>query len=45
MKEIDQDKLCRTCIGCNRLEQENFNGVYRCNNYAKGLGKFERTKM
>lgn len=37
MKEIDQDKLCKTCTGCNRLEDENFNGVYRCNNYAKDI--------
>ena len=36
MKEIDKDKLCSTCLGCCRLEQEEFNGVYRCNNYAIG---------
>lgn len=37
MKQIKNDKLCKTCYGCNRLEQEEFNGVYRCNNYIKGL--------
>lgn len=27
---------CSTCLGCNRLEDINFKGVYRCNNYIKG---------
>ena len=27
---------CTTCIGCNRLELENFEGYYRCENYVKG---------
>lgn len=22
--------LCITCLGCNRLEDENFKGTYRC---------------
>ena len=22
--------LCITCLGCNRLEDKNFKGVYRC---------------
>ena len=35
MQKIKEDKLCNTCLGCNRLELENFNGVYRCNNYVK----------
>lgn len=39
MKQIDEDKICFTCLGCNRLELEEFNGVYRCNNYAKGTEK------
>lgn len=37
MKEIDQDKLCKTCIGCNREELKEFNGVYRCKNYIKDI--------
>ena len=39
MKEIDKDKMCKTCIGCNREELENFYGVYRCDNYVRGTEK------
>lgn len=28
---------CKTCLGCNRLELENFKEVYRCENYMKGI--------
>ena len=41
MKQIDEDRKCHTCLGCNKLELEDFNGVYRCNNYIKG-GKYEK---
>ena len=27
---------CKTCLGCNRLEDRNFKEVYRCENYMKG---------
>lgn len=27
---------CKTCLGCNRLENIDFKGVYRCENYIKG---------
>lgn len=27
---------CRTCLGCNLLEDLNFAGYYRCDNYARG---------
>lgn len=27
---------CKTCLGCNRLEDKDFKEVYRCNNYIKG---------
>lgn len=23
--------LCKSCLGCNKLEDPNFTGVYRCN--------------
>lgn len=36
MKQISSDKKCFTCLGCNRLELEDFNGIYRCQNYMKG---------
>lgn len=26
---------CVDCIGCNRLELINFNGVYKCSSYVK----------
>lgn len=26
---------CKNCGGCNRLELENFRGVYRCENYIE----------
>lgn len=27
---------CKTCLGCNRLEDRNFKGVSSCINYIKG---------
>ncbi len=27
---------CKTCLGCNRLEDINFKEVYRCENYVRG---------
>lgn len=27
-------KKCINCLGCNRLELEQFNGTYRCENYV-----------
>ncbi len=27
--------LCRTCLGCNRLEIKYFQGVKKCSNYYK----------
>lgn len=27
---------CKTCMGCNRQELENFKEIYRCENYARG---------
>lgn len=35
MKQLEQDKLCKKCVGCNRLEISEFNGVYRCNNFIE----------
>lgn len=34
MQEITD--LCKSCLGCNRLEDPNFKGVYICKNYMKG---------
>lgn len=41
MKQIDKQYKCYTCLGCNRLSLENFKGVYRCNNYIKGVEENE----
>ena len=27
---------CKTCLGCQRLEDKNFKEVYRCENYVRG---------
>ena len=27
---------CKTCLGCNRLEDRNFKEVYRCENHMRG---------
>ena len=37
MKEIKKNKLCHYCLGCNKLELESFNGVYRCNNFIQAM--------
>ena len=31
--------LCINCLGCNRLEDENFTGVYRCKNWRSTNAK------
>lgn len=27
---------CKTCLGCNKLEDINFKEIYRCENYMRG---------
>ena len=34
-KKIQLTRKCKKCGGCNRLELENFRGVYRCENYIE----------
>ena len=29
---------CKSCLGCNRLEDRKFVEVYRCENYMRGRG-------
>ena len=36
---------CKDCLGCNRLEQENFGGDNNCKNYRKGVTEAEKNKM
>ena len=37
MKELKKGTLCLKCLGCNRLINEKFEGIYRCNNFMKGV--------
>jgi len=32
---------CKDCIGCNRLELEDFKGIWRCKNYIEKEQKSE----
>lgn len=32
---MDLTGLCKSCLGCNRLEQMNFRGVKQCRNYRE----------
>ena len=41
MKQIDNKKLCKYCLGCCKLEDESFNGVMRCNNFAAGYADWQ----
>ena len=36
MKQIDKKYLCYYCLGCNRLEDKNFEGVMNCKNFIQG---------
>ncbi len=29
--------ICRTCLGCNRLEDFTFRGTKECRNYIRGV--------
>ena len=35
MKYPELMNLCKKCIGCNRLEDINFKGIYRCQYYTE----------
>lgn len=28
---------CKTCLGCNKLEDINFKEIYRCENHVRGV--------
>lgn len=47
MEQIDEKYKCYKCLGCNRLENENFRGTYRCPNFVLGIGekKDEQNRM
>ena len=35
MKQLEKDKLCKYCMGCNKLELEQFEGVHNCSNFIQ----------
>ena len=41
MKQIDNKKLCKYCLGCNKLEDENFAGVMRCKHFIHGQADWQ----
>ena len=41
MKQIDNKKLCKYCLGCNKLEDEKFDGVMRCKNFVAGQADWQ----
>lgn len=41
MKQIDNKKLCFWCLGCEKLTDETFNGVMRCNNFIAGIENWQ----
>lgn len=41
MKQIELDKLCLYCYGCNKLEQEEFIGVRSCNGFIPVIPKWQ----
>lgn len=41
MKQIDNKKLCFYCLGCMKLEDENFTGVMRCNYFVAGMADWQ----
>ena len=36
---------CRDCLGCNRLEDENFAGDDKCNSYRRGIADAEKIRL
>lgn len=41
MKQIDNKKLCYYCLGCMKLENENFSGVMRCKYFITGYADWQ----
>lgn len=41
MKQIKKNTLCYYCLGCNKLELVDFNGVMRCKGFCAGVEKWQ----
>ena len=44
MKQIDNKKLCKFCLGCSKLEDKNFNGVMRCRYFIAGYEDWQEKR-
>lgn len=44
MKQIDKHTLCYYCLGCNQLENSNFNGTKTCTGFYKGTRGIAKQK-
>ena len=41
MKQLENDTICKYCLGCNRLEIEHFNGVKNCNGFVPAYSDWQ----
>lgn len=41
MKQISNKKICFYCLGCNKLEDEEFEGVGRCGNFTASSNNWQ----
>lgn len=39
--QLEENKLCYYCLGCNKLEIKNFTGVKRCDNFEEGIDNWQ----
>lgn len=35
MKQLEDNKICKYCYGCGKLELESFDGVINCKDFIK----------
>lgn len=45
MKRLKPNCKCLNCTGCNKLEDENFEGTYICIGFRQGLPYFDKHGM
>lgn len=38
-------ELCKTCLGCQQLEDKNFNGLYICDGFVNGDKAEEKEEL
>lgn len=36
--------ICYSCLGCTRLEDKNFKGTFKCENYIRGTNDFQNRR-